>query len=109
MWTPEWQGAFARGQIATIVVGNWFGGLLQSAYAPGDAGKWGVAPAPAHGERRVLGLQLGRRLLGVLETSREQGRGLGAGQMDRHERHQPEAANTRRAILPAYVQAGTAP
>ncbi|EAR51869.1 sugar transport system (sugar-binding protein) [Oceanicola granulosus HTCC2516] len=46
-WTPEWQGAFARGQFASVIYGNWMGGLLKRAYSTEDAGKWRVTFAPA--------------------------------------------------------------
>lgn len=46
-WTPEWQGAFARGQLASVTYGNWFGGLLKRAYATEDDGLWRVTFAPA--------------------------------------------------------------
>lgn len=49
-WSPEWQGAFGKGQIATVMYGNWFGGLLKRAYSTADAGKWAVATAPAQVE-----------------------------------------------------------
>lgn len=68
MWSPEWQGAFGRGQIATIMSGNWMGGLLKRAFAPDDAGKWGVAFAPADstGNRSF---NAGGDHIGILETS----------------------------------------
>jgi ABC-type glycerol-3-phosphate transport system substrate-binding protein len=68
MWSPEWQGAFGRGQIATIMSGNWFGGLLKRAFAPDDDGKWGVAAAPADstGNRSF---NAGGDHIGILETS----------------------------------------
>lgn len=68
MWSPEWQGAFGRGQIATIMSGNWFGGLLKRAYAPDDAGKWGVAGAPAD-ETGNRSFNAGGDHIGILETS----------------------------------------
>jgi ABC-type glycerol-3-phosphate transport system substrate-binding protein len=67
-WTPEWQGAFGKGQVATIMYGNWFGGLLKRAYAPGDAGKWGVAGAPAS-EGGSRSFNSGGDYIGILETS----------------------------------------
>jgi ABC-type glycerol-3-phosphate transport system substrate-binding protein len=68
MWSPEWQGAFGRGQIATIMSGNWFGGLLKRAFAPDDAGKWGVASAPAD-ETGNRSFNAGGDHIGILETS----------------------------------------
>ena len=68
MWTPEWQGAFGQGQIATIMSGNWMGGLLKRAFAPNDAGKWGVAPAPAAADGN-RSFNAGGDHIGILETS----------------------------------------
>ena len=68
MWSPEWQGAFGRGQIATIMSGNWFGGLLKRAFAPDDAGKWAVAAAPADGTGN-RSFNAGGDHIGILETS----------------------------------------
>lgn len=68
MWSPEWQGAFGRGQIGTIMSGNWFGGLLKRAFAPDDAGKWGVSAAPAD-ETGNRSFNAGGDHIGILETS----------------------------------------
>ena len=68
MWSPEWQGAFGQGQIATIMSGNWMGGLLKRAFAPNDAGKWGVAGAPASDEGS-RSFNAGGDHIGILETS----------------------------------------
>lgn len=68
MWSPEWQGAFGRGQIAAIMSGNWFGGLLKRAYAPDDSGKWGVTTAPAD-EAGNRSFNAGGDHIGILETS----------------------------------------
>ena len=66
-WTPEWQGAFQRGQLATVLYGNWFGGLLKRAYAADQAGKWSVTTAPAvDGKRSFNG---GGDYIGILEAS----------------------------------------
>lgn len=66
-WSPEWQGAFQRGQLATVLYGNWFGGLLKRAYAADQGGKWSVAAAPAvNGNRSFNG---GGDYIGILETS----------------------------------------
>ena len=67
-WSPEWQGAFGKRQVATVMYGNWFGGLLKRAYAPGDAGKWAVASAPASaGGSRSF--NSGGDYIGILQTS----------------------------------------
>jgi len=68
-WTPEWQGAFGKGQIATVMYGNWFGGLLKRAYSTEDAGKWSVAGAPAakNGSRSF---NSGGDYIGILQSSR---------------------------------------
>lgn len=66
-WTPEWQGAFQRGQLATIFYGNWFGGLLKRAYASDQGGLWGVAAAaPVEGNRSF---NSGGDYIGILDTS----------------------------------------
>ena len=69
MWSPEWQSAFGNGQIATIMSGNWFGGLLKRAFAPDDGGKWGVSPIPAD-ETGNRAWNYGGDHIGILETSR---------------------------------------
>ena len=66
-WTPEWQGAFQRGQLATVLYGNWFGGLLKRAYASDQSGQWAVASAPASNGNRSF--NSGGDYIGVLETS----------------------------------------
>jgi ABC-type glycerol-3-phosphate transport system substrate-binding protein len=67
-WSPEWQGAFGKGQIATVMYGNWFGGLLKRAYSTADAGKWGVAAAPA-AEGGSRSFNSGGDYIGILQTS----------------------------------------
>lgn len=67
-WTPEWQGAFQNGQIATVLYGNWFGGLLKRAYATDQAGKWAVASAPATGGNRSF--NSGGDYIGILDSSK---------------------------------------
>jgi ABC-type glycerol-3-phosphate transport system substrate-binding protein len=68
MWSPEWQSAFGKGQIATIMSGNWFGGLLKRAFATEDAGKWGVSPIPAD-DKGNRSWNYGGDYIGILETS----------------------------------------
>lgn len=67
-WTPEWQGAFARGQLASVMYGNWFGGLLKRAYAPDDAGLWRVTHAPAAPNGNSA-FNSGGDYIGILENS----------------------------------------
>lgn len=66
-WTPEWQGAFQRGQLATVLYGNWFGGLLKRAYATDQSGQWAVASPPASSGNRSF--NSGGDYIGVMETS----------------------------------------
>lgn len=66
-WTPEWQGAFQRGQLATVLYGNWFGGLLKRAYATDQAGKWSIAPAP--GLNGNSSFNSGGDYIGIMENS----------------------------------------
>jgi ABC-type glycerol-3-phosphate transport system substrate-binding protein len=67
-WSPEWQGAFGKGQIATVMYGNWFGGLLKRAYSTADAGKWAVSAAPAS-EDGSRSFNSGGDYIGILQTS----------------------------------------
>ena len=62
-------GAFGKGQIATVMYGNWFGGLLKRAYATADTGKWGVALAPAS-EGGSRSFNSGGDYIGILKTSK---------------------------------------
>lgn len=66
-WSPEWQGAFGRGQLATVLYGNWFGGLLKRAYAADQDGKWAVATAPGVEGNRSF--NSGGDYIGILEGS----------------------------------------
>lgn len=66
-WTPEWQGAFQRGQLATVLYGNWFGGLLKRAYAADQSGQWAVAAPPASNGNRSF--NSGGDYIGILESS----------------------------------------
>ncbi|WP_160299975.1 ABC transporter substrate-binding protein [Devosia geojensis] len=66
-WSPEWQGAFQRGQLATVLYGNWFGGLLKRAYATDQSGQWAVAAAPGTEGNRSF--NSGGDYIGILETS----------------------------------------
>lgn len=66
-WTPEWQGAFQRGQLATVMYGNWFGGLLKRAYASDQGGQWSVATAPASSGN--VSFNSGGDYIGIMEAS----------------------------------------
>ena len=66
-WSPEWQGAFQRGQIATVLYGNWFGGLLKRAYASDQGGKWRVTFAPGLDGKHAF--NSGGDYIGILEGS----------------------------------------
>ena len=46
-WTDEWFKALGDGTVATLVVGAWMPGVLESSVKPG-AGKWRVAPMPTY-------------------------------------------------------------
>lgn len=66
-WSPEWQGAFQRGQLATALYGNWFGGLLKRAYATDQEGKWAVTQVPGVDGKRSF--NSGGDYIGILEGS----------------------------------------
>lgn len=67
-WSPEWQGAFQRGQIATVQYGNWFGGLLKRAYATDQAGKWSVTLPPGTDGKRSC--NSGGDYIGIFKSSK---------------------------------------
>ncbi|GAA1300222.1 hypothetical protein GCM10009634_58170 [Saccharothrix xinjiangensis] len=46
-WTDAWYRALGDGTIASLAVGAWMPGVLEAS-VPGGAGKWAVAPLPAH-------------------------------------------------------------
>ena len=46
-WTDEWYQALADGKIATLPIGAWMPGVLESG-AKGGAGNWRVAPMPTY-------------------------------------------------------------
>jgi ABC-type glycerol-3-phosphate transport system substrate-binding protein len=66
-WSPEWQGAFQRGQLATALYGNWFGGLLKRAYATDQEGKWAITQVPGVDGNRSF--NSGGDYIGILEGS----------------------------------------
>lgn len=66
-WSPEWQGAFGRGQLPVVFYGNWFGGLLKRSYAADQVGQWSVAAAPALDGSRAF--NAGGDYIGVLDSS----------------------------------------
>ena len=45
-WTEEWYSMLANGQVATTIIGCWFGGFLKSWIDPEGAGNWGIVPVP---------------------------------------------------------------
>lgn len=45
-WVEEWYSMLAKGQIATTIIGCWFGGFLKSWIDAEGAGNWGVVPVP---------------------------------------------------------------
>jgi multiple sugar transport system substrate-binding protein len=45
-WSEEWYKALNNGNVATTIVGCWFGGFLKSWIAKDTAGKWGIVPVP---------------------------------------------------------------
>jgi multiple sugar transport system substrate-binding protein len=45
-WTEEWYAGLNNGNIATSIVGCWFGGFLKSWIAADTAGMWGIVPVP---------------------------------------------------------------
>lgn len=46
-WTDEWFQGLSSGTIATLPIGAWMPGVLESG-APGGAGNWRVAPMPTY-------------------------------------------------------------
>jgi len=66
-WSAEWGATMQNGTVATYLYGNWFGGLLKSAYAQNTSGKWGVAQAPAY--KGVSAFDSGGDFIGILEGS----------------------------------------
>jgi multiple sugar transport system substrate-binding protein len=46
-WTDEWYQGLATGTIATLPIGAWMPGVLESG-APDGAGDWAVAPMPTY-------------------------------------------------------------
>jgi multiple sugar transport system substrate-binding protein len=66
-WSQEWGAAIKNGTVATFLIGNWFGGLVKSVYAPETKGKWGVTLAPEYDGSAAF--NSGGDFIGVLETS----------------------------------------
>ena len=67
-WSQEWGAAIKNGTVATFLIGNWFGGIVKSVYAPESEGKWGVAFAPAYEGNSAF--NSGGDFIGVLESSK---------------------------------------
>jgi ABC-type glycerol-3-phosphate transport system substrate-binding protein len=66
-WSQEWGAAVQSGAVATYLIGNWFGGIAKSVYAPKAKGKWGVTFAPAYDGNPAF--NSGGDFIGVLESS----------------------------------------
>ena len=45
-WTQEWYSMLGNGEIATTIIGCWFGGFLKGWIDPEGAGNWGIIPIP---------------------------------------------------------------
>lgn len=46
LWTSEWAEGFKRNQVATQMMGSWFGGHLAKWLAPDSKGQWRTASLP---------------------------------------------------------------
>ena len=46
-WTDDWYKALGNGDIATMITGAWFPGILESSVKDGS-GQWAVAPIPTY-------------------------------------------------------------
>jgi ABC-type glycerol-3-phosphate transport system substrate-binding protein len=66
-WSQEWGAAIKNGTVATFLIGNWFGGLVKSVYAPESKGQWGVTLAPEYDGNAAF--NSGGDFIGILETS----------------------------------------
>lgn len=69
VWSPEWQGAFSKGQLASGLYGNWFGGFLKRFLSTAEKGKWSVVPAPA-AANGATAFNNGGDYIGILQTSK---------------------------------------
>lgn len=47
-WTPDWEAALAKGNIASTLIGSWMRAFLPQ-YSPDGAGKWAVTTWPVIG------------------------------------------------------------
>lgn len=66
-WSPEWAAGLKNGAFATVLMGNWMGGLLKSTYASTTSGKWGVTYAPSYEGKSAY--DSGGDFIGILQTS----------------------------------------
>jgi multiple sugar transport system substrate-binding protein len=66
IWSEEWYAALNNGNIATSIVGCWFGGFLKSWIAKETAGKWGIVPVPEDALQNW-----GGSFLAILEQSKQ--------------------------------------
>jgi multiple sugar transport system substrate-binding protein len=67
-WTDDWFKALGNGQIATLVIGAWMPGVLESSVKDGS-GAWRVAPVPNYGDT-VANSENGGSAQVVLEQSK---------------------------------------
>lgn len=67
-WSDEWYQGLADGSIATLVIGAWMPGNLESG-VPDAAGKWRVAPMPTYEEGVAAAAENGGGGDAILEQS----------------------------------------
>ena len=65
-WSEEWYAALNNGNIATSIVGCWFGGFLKDWIAKETGGKWGIVPVPEDALQNW-----GGSFLAILEQSKQ--------------------------------------
>ena len=68
-WSDEWYQGLGDGSIATLVIGAWMPGNLESG-VPDAAGKWRVAPMPTYEEGGAAAAENGGGGDAVLEQSK---------------------------------------
>ncbi|WP_265520449.1 ABC transporter substrate-binding protein [Oerskovia flava] len=67
-WSDEWYQGLSDGSIATLVIGAWMRGNLESS-VPGAAGDWAVAPMPQWEEGATATAENGGSSLAIPEAS----------------------------------------
>ncbi len=75
-WSDEWFAGLADGTIATLPIGAWMPGVLESG-AAGGSGDWAVAPMPTYDGGQAVTAENGGSAQVVLEQS--QNKALAAG------------------------------